>query len=118
MNVFIRLWFRLRNRRPAEHLPRPCRLAGAQSADEQRQRHFVSLLNKLTVDNFQRIVDQMLSVDAASPATLALFAGQVFGKALAEPCFAGVYAQLCAVLGAALPPCAPSSMISLLWCIL
>jgi MIF4G domain len=63
--------------------------------EETRQRKFKSLLNKLTVDNFDRIFEQMCEIEMTRVATMSAFIDQIFEKALTEPIFGELYAQLC-----------------------
>ncbi|CAK0783381.1 hypothetical protein CVIRNUC_006580 [Coccomyxa viridis] len=80
---------------------------GATSSDdpdeEKRQKEFKSLLNKLTLDNYETIKDKIVSVGIVSVTTLKGLIDQVFDKALGEPGFSGVYARICYDLNQVLP---------------
>ena len=71
--------------------------------EEAKQRQFTSLLNKLTVDNFDRILKRMVDIDVREARTLRGFVKKIFNKALVESIFAELYARLCKELLAALP---------------
>jgi len=66
--------------------------------EQKRQRSFKGILNKLTPDNFEKLLEKMLDVGIAEAATLVGLIGQLFEKALQEPTFSSLYAQLCQVL--------------------
>jgi len=66
--------------------------------EEKRQRAFKAILNKLTPDNFQKLLEKLLDVGITEAATLVGLIGQLFEKALQEPTFSSLYAELCSVL--------------------
>ena len=61
------------------------------------------VLNKLTPEKFDKLVNQMLDLGINSPETLHICIVQVFEKAVAEPHFTELYADLCAALSNRLP---------------
>lgn len=64
------------------------------------------VLNKLTPDNFDRLVKQIV-VLVTSADTLRKTISLVFEKAVAEPTFCALYASLCEVLSNELPDFPP-----------
>lgn len=66
--------------------------------EEKRQRSFKAILNKLTPDNFEKLLEKLLDVGITEAATLVGLIGQLFEKALQEPTFSSLYAELCRVL--------------------
>ncbi|KAK7201598.1 eukaryotic translation initiation factor 4 gamma [Novymonas esmeraldas] len=63
---------------------------------ERELRRVQGSLNKLTDKNFDTIVEEMLSPDLVlNPVVLEGAVDIIFNKAMAEPVFSGVYAQLC-----------------------
>lgn len=87
-----------------------CRVGVKQGDDpeeEAKQRSFTSLLNKLTVDNFDRIVKRMVAIDVVEARTLKGFVKKIFNKALVESIFAELYARLCKELLQTLPRYGP-----------
>lgn len=57
-----------------------------------------SLLNKLTLEKFDKIYDQIKAIEISSPEVLIGIVSEVFQKALSESNFAGMYADLCSRL--------------------
>lgn len=57
-----------------------------------------SLLNKLTLEKFNKIYDQIKAIEVSSPEVLDGIVAEVFQKALSESNFAGMYADLCSRL--------------------
>ena len=66
------------------------------------------VLNKLTPEKFDKLVNQMLDIGIDSPERLHTCIAQVFEKAVAEPHFVELYAELCAALSKRLPEFASS----------
>jgi translation initiation factor 4G len=66
--------------------------------EEKAQRKLKGLLNKLTVDNFEKVLPQMVEpiVSSGRAKTLQGFINQIFDKALTETTFAELYAKLVA----------------------
>lgn len=63
---------------------------------ELELRRLQSTLNKLTDKNFDAVVKEALSPDLVlNPVVLKGAVDIIFGKAMAEPVFSGIYAQLC-----------------------
>jgi MIF4G domain len=63
--------------------------------EEAKQRTFTSLINKLTIDNFNKIVQRMGEIDVIDAKTLKGFVAKIFNKALTESIFCEMYASLC-----------------------
>lgn len=71
--------------------------------EEAKQRLFTSLLNKVTVENFDTVLMQMLEIEVTDVKTLKGFASKIVGKALTESIFCEVYASLCKELLSNMP---------------
>ncbi|KAJ4885041.1 Eukaryotic translation initiation factor 4G [Raphanus sativus] len=71
--------------------------------EEAKQRKFKGILNKLTPQNFEKLLEQFKSVNIDKAATLVGVVSQIFDKALMEPTFVEMYADLCFHLSEALP---------------
>ncbi|URD81458.1 DUF581 domain containing protein [Musa troglodytarum] len=71
--------------------------------EEAKQRRVRAILNKLTPKNFRTLFAQIRGVNIDNALTLAGAVSQIFNKALMEPTFCEVYANLCFHLAAALP---------------
>jgi len=69
-----------------------------QDEEEKKQREFKSLLNKLTPENFGKLLEKVVDVGITEPKTLMGLIGQMFDKALTEPIFSALYADMCAKL--------------------
>lgn len=54
-----------------------------------------SLLNKLTMEKFDKIFGQITDLDISSLEVLRGIVNEIFEKTLTEPMFAGMYAELC-----------------------
>ncbi|CAG9459982.1 unnamed protein product [Pedinophyceae sp. YPF-701] len=70
-------------------------VSGDDPEEEKRQKTFKSLLNKLTPDNFEKLLDKILNVEMPQKVTLVGLVDQIFDKALTETTFSDLYAQLC-----------------------
>ena len=66
--------------------------------EEKKQRSFKGILNKLTPENFDKLLDKILEEGIHEAQTLMGLIGQLFDKALTEPTFAELYATMCAAL--------------------
>ncbi len=66
--------------------------------EEKKQRSFKGILNKLTIDNFEKLSSQILDVGIVDRRTLEGLIDQIFDKALIETGFCEMYAQLCSRL--------------------
>lgn len=71
--------------------------------EEKKQRQFKAILNKLTVDNFERLSEQILDVGIEQQKTLVGLIDQIFDKALIETNFCEMYASLCQCIHPRLP---------------
>ena len=71
-------------------------------ADAKKQRAFKGILNKLTPQTFEKMVEQTLELGITAAHHLEGFVDQLFSKALVEPTFCETYAMLCAALQARL----------------
>ncbi|CAM8937860.1 unnamed protein product [Rhodiola kirilowii] len=74
-------------------------------ADEEqaKQRQLKGILNKLTPQNFERLFEQVKSVNIDNAITLTGVISQIFDKALMEPTFCEMYADFCFHLAGELP---------------
>lgn len=63
--------------------------------EEARQKQFKSILNKLTPENFDKLLPKLLAVEIPRLLTLQGLVDQIFDKALLEPTFSELYALLC-----------------------
>jgi translation initiation factor 4G len=71
--------------------------------EESTRKDLQGLLNKLTLDKFERLSDQIIALDVSSPSQLKLVIYGVYDKAVDEPNFGPMYARLCAKMSAKLP---------------
>ncbi|XP_078437967.1 eukaryotic translation initiation factor 4G [Wolffia australiana] len=77
---------------------------GKVSDEEQaKQRQLKGILNKLTPQNFERLLQQAKDVNIDNATTLSGVISQIFDKALMEPTFCEMYANFCFHLASALP---------------
>lgn len=74
-------------------------------ADEEqaKQRQLKAILNKLTPQNFEKLFEQVKAVNIDNATTLRGLISQIFDKALMEPTFCEMYANLCCRLAQELP---------------
>ena len=63
--------------------------------EERKQRAFKSILNKLTPQNFEKLLEKVLEEGIGEAQTLIGLIAQLFDKALTEPTFAELYAMMC-----------------------
>lgn len=70
--------------------------------EAKKQKEIKGLLNKITPEKYETIKMQIVKVEF-SERTLRGFIDQVFDKALAEPTFCQIYAQLCADVSPEMP---------------
>uniref|UniRef100_A0A8C4WUX9 MIF4G domain-containing protein n=1 Tax=Eptatretus burgeri TaxID=7764 RepID=A0A8C4WUX9_EPTBU len=77
---------------------RPTKKRGMASDDEDIIRQFRSLLNKLTPENFDRIIHQMKSINITKEGHLKDIVQLVLSKAMMESKFSEVYAIMCSHL--------------------
>uniref|UniRef100_A0A7S0SBK7 MIF4G domain-containing protein n=1 Tax=Mantoniella antarctica TaxID=81844 RepID=A0A7S0SBK7_9CHLO len=66
--------------------------------EDKKQRAFKSILNKLTPENFEKLMELVLEEGINEAVTLIGLIAQIFDKALTEPTFAELYAMMCAAL--------------------
>ncbi|KAK4758698.1 hypothetical protein SAY87_019999 [Trapa incisa] len=71
--------------------------------EEIKQRQLKAILNKLTPQNFEKLFQQVIAVNIDNATTLTGLISQIFDKALMEPTFCEMYADLCSHLSEALP---------------
>jgi hypothetical protein len=71
--------------------------------EEAKQRTFTSLINKLTIDNFDKIIMSMGQIVVSDAKTLKGFVTKIFNKALTESIFCEMYASLCKELQRIMP---------------
>ncbi|KAI8799377.1 hypothetical protein BJ742DRAFT_781471 [Cladochytrium replicatum] len=76
---------------------------GDEDANEEVYRNVRSLLNKLTIEKFNSLANQILRVGITTEEILFGVIGLIFDKALDEPNFGHMYAQLCLFLAKELP---------------
>ncbi|XP_061995975.1 eukaryotic translation initiation factor 4G-like [Rosa rugosa] len=77
---------------------------GKVSDEEQaKQRQLKAILNKLTLQNFEKLFEQVKAVNIDNATTLTGVVSQIFDKALMEPTFCEMYANFCFYLAAELP---------------
>ncbi|KAG2324799.1 hypothetical protein Bca52824_007527 [Brassica carinata] len=77
-----------------------CVGVGESLEEQAKQRKFKVILNKLTPQNFKKLLEQV-NIDNA--VTLIGVVSQIFDKALKEPTFVEMYADLCFHLSGTLP---------------
>lgn len=63
-----------------------------------------SLLNKLTIEKFDKIFDQIVAIDISSTEVLTGVVEEIFEKTLFEPKFSDMYAELCRKLDEMVQP--------------
>ncbi|KAK4752331.1 hypothetical protein SAY87_021129 [Trapa incisa] len=71
--------------------------------EQAKQRQLKAILNKLTPENFERLFKQAKDVGIDNVVTLTGLISQIFDKALMEPTFCEMYANLCSHLSQVLP---------------
>lgn len=76
---------------------------GAQSEKEKVFRSVKGILNKITPEKFDLLLEQMLQAGINSAEILQGVISLVFDKAVLEPSFCALYAELCVHLSKALP---------------
>jgi ribosomal protein L7Ae-like RNA K-turn-binding protein len=62
--------------------------------EKTRQKSIKSILNKLTPDNFERLLDQLLLLKYPTKTSIDGLVSQIFDKAISEPTFSELYAEL------------------------
>ncbi len=73
------------------------------SEEAQRQEEIKGHLDMITPENYERIRDQIIAIDFSNLSTLRGLVEQVVDKALGEPAFCEICAQLCFDLSQKLP---------------
>ncbi|XVE76798.1 hypothetical protein DITRI_Ditri13aG0009500 [Diplodiscus trichospermus] len=63
--------------------------------EESKQRQLRAILNKLTPQNFEKLFEQVKTVNIDNAVTLTGFVSQIYDRALMEPTFCEMYANLC-----------------------
>jgi hypothetical protein len=77
--------------------------------EEAKQRTFTSLINKITIENFDKVVMRMGEINVSDAKTLKGFVTKIFNKALTESIFCEMYASLCKELLRVMPRYEPSN---------
>lgn len=85
------------------YLCRKGKLLSDDPEEEAKQRAFTALINKLTIDNFDKIVANMAKIEVLDAKTLKGFVTNIFNKALTESIFCEMYANLCKELTHCMP---------------
>jgi translation initiation factor 4G len=70
------------------------RIGSIDPHEEIRSKHIKAILNKLTPDNFERLLSQLLSFKYPNETSINNLATQILEKALTEPKFSEIYAEL------------------------
>lgn len=81
------------------------------------RRHTLSILNKLTAENFEQQRKKILDVGLNSPAIINVVVQVIFQKAINEPKFTALYAHLCQQLSSTSPNFEPESSLHSTFCI-
>jgi len=71
--------------------------------EQAKQRQIRAILNKLTPTNFEKLFEQGKAVNIDNAATLTGVVSQIFDRALMEPTYCEMYADLCSHLAEELP---------------
>ncbi|PSS26407.1 Eukaryotic translation initiation factor 4G like [Actinidia chinensis var. chinensis] len=71
--------------------------------EQTKQRQLKAILNNRTPQNFKKLFDQVKAVNIDNAGTLTGLVSQIFDKALMEPTFCEMYANLCYHLAGELP---------------
>ena len=71
--------------------------------EEKKQKEIKSVLNKLTPQNFDKLVLRLIDIKFTQERSLVGLIDQIFDKSLTEPTFCELYAQLCQSLRDQLP---------------
>lgn len=79
----------------------------AEGHEERVIRTVKGILNKITPDNFDRLIEQLADSGINSPNLLQKTISQLFDKAVLEPTFCSLYAQCCVALSKKLPQFQP-----------
>jgi len=79
--------------------------ANKESEDETQRLHkqVLAVLNKLTPEKFERLLAKMLEIKMDTKASMTLVIGTIFDKAVGEPAYAEMYAELCRRLSESTP---------------
>ncbi|KAH7687476.1 MIF4G-like type 3 domain-containing protein [Dioscorea alata] len=72
---------------------------------EAKQRQLRSILNKLTPANFEVLFEQVLDVTLVDPSVVPDFVLQIVGRAIGEPIYCEMYAELCYLIDGKLSVC-------------
>eukprot|EP00658_Telonema_sp_P-2_P031523 TRINITY_DN23566_c0_g1_i2.p1 TRINITY_DN23566_c0_g1~~TRINITY_DN23566_c0_g1_i2.p1 ORF type:complete len:1031 (+),score=225.09 TRINITY_DN23566_c0_g1_i2:236-3328(+) len=74
-----------------------------QDETEVLRKKVLSILNKMTPEKFDRLLVQLLEIQISCKETMSMVIGSIFDKAVAEPAYATMYAELCSQFSAATP---------------
>jgi hypothetical protein len=80
---------------------------GPDEEEDKIRRKLQGLLNKLSLEKFESISNQIMGLGIDNESILALVIAGIFDKAVDEPNFGSMYAGLCAKLSAELPKARP-----------
>eukprot|EP00656_Telonema_subtile_P038692 TRINITY_DN4390_c0_g7_i1.p1 TRINITY_DN4390_c0_g7~~TRINITY_DN4390_c0_g7_i1.p1 ORF type:complete len:1018 (+),score=286.17 TRINITY_DN4390_c0_g7_i1:196-3249(+) len=70
---------------------------------EKKQKVVLALLNKMTPEKFEKLLVKLLDIKITTKDVMSMVIGSIFDKAVAEPAYATMYAELCKRLSAATP---------------
>eukprot|EP00884_Botryococcus_braunii_P007326 jgi/Botrbrau1/16595/Bobra.0068s0025.1 len=89
----------------------PGKLDGDDPEEAKKQKEIKGLLNKITPEKYDTIKEQLVQIKYLDVKTLRGLIDQIFDKALGEPTFCRIYAQLCADLSPDMPsfPAVPAN---------
>ncbi|KAI9019840.1 hypothetical protein DFJ74DRAFT_674672 [Hyaloraphidium curvatum] len=83
--------------------PPTVKRVGVDDAEEKIRRKLQGLLNKLSLEKFESISQQIMGLGIDNESILALIIAGIFDKAVDEPNFGSMYARLCSKLSIELP---------------
>ncbi|GAQ88382.1 eukaryotic translation initiation factor eIF-4G [Klebsormidium nitens] len=81
----------------------PWKAGGVQDPSEKLYKTVKGVLNKLTPDNYEKLFNQIVSAGISNADMLRGVISLIFDKAVLEPTFCPLYAELCVKLSKALP---------------
>ncbi|KAG6483856.1 eukaryotic translation initiation factor 4G-like [Zingiber officinale] len=110
-NLVADRWQHARGLIPSPHTPlqvmhkaeKKYEVGKASDEEQAKQRQVKAILNKLTPQNFDKLIAQVSEVNIDNAVTLTGVISQIFDKALTEPTFCEMYANFCFHLARVLP---------------